>query len=322
MGNERMAELLLSHHLMPFLVEPGYAKYYQEKFGLNTTGLPFFGNANNRACVMNPPPAVNSIRAAIARYPKDIQKYEYAADEIDGCPRMFPVLKQWSRNVHAAGAKMLVTVTPTPELLSDGAATGRHAVDIWVVLPKMYDDAYPLVQKVLRTGDEVWSYNALVQDGYSPKWQIDFEPIDYRIQAGFLSQSLGITGLLYSEVNHWNDDPWVNPESFDLDGYTFNGEDMLVYPGEPAGADEPLPSMRLKWLRKGIEDYEYVEMLKQAGRGDWALRTIRTVAANWHSWTRNTAALESVRRRLGEELDAIAVAKAPVTETRGRASGS
>jgi hypothetical protein len=261
MADTRMAELLLEHHLMPFLIDPGRSADYQRRFGLNSTGLWFFGDANVRNCTMNPAPSVEAIRAAMARYPADVDKYVYAADEIDPCPAMFPTLKQWARNVHKAGAKMLVTVTPTNELLDDGSGTGRSAVDVWVLLPKMYSKARALVRQVLNKGDEVWSYNALVQDADSPKWEIDFSPVDYRIQPGFLSQSLGLTGLLYSKVDSWNDDPWTNAISLEESGYTFPGEDMLVYPGADAGIDRPLPSMRLKWLREGIEDYEYVAPL-------------------------------------------------------------
>jgi len=320
MSDGRMAHLLLKHHLMPFLIEPDRAVYLRDNFGLNATGLPFFGDVNKKTCTMNPAPKVKAIRAAMARYPKDIETYEYAADEIDTCPAMFPALKQWSRNIHEAGSKMLVTVEPTPELLSDGTRSGRSAVDIWVLLPKMYDEAGGLVQKVLKKGDQVWSYNALVQDSYSPKWEIDFDPINYRIQPGFLSQSLDLTGLLYSEVDLWNSDPWVKAPSLEVDGFQFPGEDMLVYPGAPAGSGDPLPSMRLKWLRKGIEDYESVEMLKQAGRGDWALQVVRSVALNWHTWTRDPEALDNVHRKLGEELDRIEAERAlpAVTTAHGR----
>jgi hypothetical protein len=320
MGDGRMARLLLKHHLMPFLIDADRAVYLRDKLGLNITGLPFFGDVNKKTCTMNPAPRVQQIRAAVARYPKDIETYEYAADEIDICPSMFPALKKWSRNVHEAGSKMLVTVEPTRELMSDGGRSGRSAVDIWVLLPKMYDESRMFVQQVLKKGDQVWSYNALVQDSYSPKWEIDFDPINYRIQPGFLSQSLDLTGLLYSEVDMWNSDPWVKAPALEDSGFHFPGEDMLVYPGAPAGSEDPLPSMRLKWLRKGIEDYESVQMLKQAGRGDWALQAVRSVALNWHTWTRSPEALDRIHRKLGEELDRIEAEKdlPAVTRTRNR----
>jgi len=254
---------------------------------------------------MNHAPPVKAIRDAAARYPSDVDKYVYAADEINPCPGLFSTLKQWARNVHEAGAKMLVTVSPTADLLDDGSGTGRSAVDIWVLLPKMERKGRQMVRQVLQKGDEVWSYNCLVQDPDSPKWQIDFSPINYRIQPGFLNQSLGITGLLYWGVDAWNDDPWEDTESYKKGGYSFPGEGMLVYPGAAGGVDGPLPSMRLKWLRKGVEDYEYVEMLKRAGRGAWALDMVRGVASDWNSWTHNPATLENVRRILGGELDRL-----------------
>lgn len=318
--DERILELLLAHRLMPFLVDPARSTYYRDKFGMNATGLWFFGDVNYRTCTMNPAPAVDAVRAAVARYPADVEKYVYAADEIDRCASMFPAIKQWARNVHEAGAKMLVTVTPTQALLDDNSGTARSAVDFWVLLPKMHVAALLLVQEVLRKGDEVWSYNAMVQDSYSPKWEIDFDPINYRIQPGFLSQSLGLTGLLYSVVDRWNVDPWSNTNSFETEGYTFPGEDMLVYPGEPAGSIGPLPSMRLKWLRKGVEDYEYVEMLKRAGRSDFALSVIHSVVPDWSSWTRSSAALETARRKLGEELDRVERVKDSTSVEKGPAA--
>jgi hypothetical protein len=51
-------------------------------------------------------------------------------------------------------------------------------------------------------GDSVWSYTALVQDMYSPKWEADFLPIDYRIMTGFIDASLGLKGNLYWSVDY------------------------------------------------------------------------------------------------------------------------
>lgn len=52
-----------------------------------------------------------------------------------------------------------------------------------------------------------------------------------------------------------------------------NGDGYIAYPGEPVGSKEPLPSIRLKAVREGAEDYEYyllwkqaVEQAKQAGK--------------------------------------------------------
>ena len=88
-----------------------------------------------------------------------------------------------------------------PQRYIDGlGAEPLEAVDIWTLLPLAYDDAQsytpPRVTYILQKGDAAWSYNDLVQDSYSPKWELDFPPIDYRIQPGFISQSLGIDSCI------------------------------------------------------------------------------------------------------------------------------
>ena len=86
---------------------------------------------------------------------------------------------------------------------------------------------------------------------------------------------------------------------------------MMVYPGQPAGISAAAPSMRLKWIRDGVEDYEYVELLKQAGYGDWALKIARRVGGDWSHWTRDPEMLEAARLELGQKLDALSPAERP-----------
>ena len=63
--------------------------------------------------------------------------------------------------------------------------------------------------------------------------------------------------------------------TYPTDGDHYPGEAMLVYPGEDAGVQGPLPSLRLKWIREGVEDYEYIELMKKAGKSDAALELAR-----------------------------------------------
>jgi hypothetical protein len=213
-------------------------------------------------------------------------------------------LQQWARNLHAAGIDNLVTMAPIPALMSDGSGSGRSAVDIWTMLPVTYDQDVANVLAAQAKGDQAWSYNTLVQDSYSPKWEIDFDPIDFRIQPGFISESLGLTGLLYWRVDLWSQDPW---NVVNVAGYMqYPGEGMLVYPGATVGIQGVAPSMRLKWLRDGVQDYEYVELLKQAGAGAWALQVAAQAGASWSNWTRDPNVLESVRQQLGDALNGAA----------------
>jgi hypothetical protein len=63
--------------------------------------------------------------------------------------------------------------------------------------------------------------------------------------------------------------------------------------------------MRLKWLRDGVEDYDYVQLLKNLGKEDVAMEISRSVGADWTKWTRDPAALEAAREKLGETISQL-----------------
>ena len=299
---------VLKHRLMPMM--PRSERVHDEpllikEWGLKSANIALWSRSYRKNCPMAPAPSFETVRQAAAAHDPALHLYNYTADEIDRCPELIEQVKAWARVLHQAGVDNLITMTPVPQLYDDGSGTGRSAVDIWVLLPTMYNRALRQVDEVLRKGDRVWSYNALVQDGYSPKWQIDFAPINYRIQAGFMSQSLRLTGLLYWEVSHWTTEPWTNVQTYKSEGDEFPGDGMLVYPGEQIGVPGVVPSMRLKWLRDGVEDFEYVEILKRYGCADFAMKAARNVAVSWSQWTQDAAVLERERRRLGAYAERV-----------------
>ena len=305
-------EELLRHRLMPQHIAASPSASLDRALasagGLTMTDAGYWSGADNSHCTMKPPPAVKDLLATVAAHDPGISLFNYTADEVQNCRNLYPALQAWARNLHEAHIKNLVVMAPNPQLSDDG--TGRSAVDIWVVLPEDFEKSSAALAAVRTHGNEVWSYNALVQDSYSPKWLIDYDPIGYRLQAGFLSQTYGLTGLLYWRIDRWDGDPWMrvnNEGAFNSSNYP--GDGMLVYPGEPAGLPgSVVPSLRLKQLRDGEQDFEYVELLKHMGRGDWALEKIRSVAGSWSNWTRSSDALENVRRQLGAEIERLSTA--------------
>jgi len=80
---------------------------------------------------------------------------------------------------------------------------------------------------------------------------------------------------------------------------------MLVYPGKQVGVKGVVASMRLKWLRDGVEDYDYVQILKDLGKADLAMQITRSVGPDWTNWTRDSNAIEAARLKLGETIDQI-----------------
>ncbi len=184
------------------------------------------------------------------------------------------------------------------------------AVDIWCPLWAFIDRG--TIEEKIAGGDEVWSYTALVQraPGYHPQyeqvkeldppyWHIDRPMIVYRVPT-WINRQYGITGLLYWTTVTTVLDPWNNP-AFAHPGH-YNGGGYLFYPGVPCGIEGPIASMRLKNLRDGMEDYEYLAMLAKRSGGEAVKRIVDKVAPNWWDYCRDPQVLLAARRELAAEI--------------------
>lgn len=308
--------MLMENRLMPSIVNPPDESLYIGTYGLTDTGLPIWSGANANNCAMSPAPSVATIQALLAQQqPSNVFVSLDIADEVGSCLNLYPTIQQWGANAHQAGVDNMVVMPPTTALFSDGTGTGRSAVDVWDLLPFQYDANPSVVKQALAKGDTVWSYNALMQDRYSPKWILDYAPVNFRLQPGFINQSLGLSGISYWRIDQWTSDPWNNLDTIIESGYIYTGEGMLVYPGAQVGVVGCVPSMRLKYLRDGSDDFEYIQMLKNMGYGAWALQVAATVGPDWTNWTRSSAAVEAARIQLGQKLDQLNGGSASTTPT-------
>jgi Domain of unknown function (DUF4091) len=297
---------LLRNKVSPLSTNPADQALLIKEHGLSATQAGMFSGADIGHCSMSGAPPASYFQKVAAAQQPGLMLYDYSADEIGHCSNLYPIIREWARNMHQAGIKNLITMSPTPALYDDGSDKGHSAVDIWVMLPVMYNNSLGRVNEVLKKGDSVWSYNTLVQDAYSPKWLIDFDPINFRIQPGFISQSLNLTGMLYWRVDKWNSDPWNNVNNAGTySSANYPGEGMLVYPGKDVGVPGVVASMRLKWLRDGVEDYDYVQILKEYGKSDLAMQIVKSIAPDWTNWTRDPAKVEAAREKLGEAIEQI-----------------
>ena len=117
------------------------------------------------------------------------------------------------------------------------------------------------------SGDEVWVYtsNMSVQDVNSPSWHIDLPNGLYARILPWLAWLWNLDGILYFQ----SDASWSNANPFeDLFEYNGNG-DVLCDPGSTGwiggSHGTPVPSLRLKYIRDGYEDYEYLKLLYDGG---------------------------------------------------------
>jgi hypothetical protein len=81
------------------------------------------------------------------------------------------------------------------------------------------------------------------------------------------------------------------------------GEGALVLPGQAAGLQGDAPTIRLKALRDGIDDYNYTQRLTRKGNGAFADQVANTVGLSFTNWTRDPVAVEQAHEKLGAELE-------------------
>jgi hypothetical protein len=186
------------------------------------------------------------------------------------------------------------------ELIQKDKGNQRSRYDAWLAQP----------------GKELWWYQSCNQhescangtpgpkSSTWPSYMIDASPVRNRIFQ-WMAFLYGVQGELYYLTDLWKDDPWDH--LYDFGG---NGDGALFYPGtiDKIGGRSPTPvaSIRLKLIRDGMEDYEYLIALQKAGKGSEATKIARTFIQNVTTFDDNPQALYSAREQLGTNLHDLA----------------
>jgi hypothetical protein len=144
-----------------------------------------------------------------------------------------------------------------------------------------------------------------------PSYMIDATPVRNRVFQ-WLAFIDGIESELYYEIDYcWvtalcgpnsnANQPWTSVYAFGG-----NGDGTLIYPGLTSiiggTTPIPLPSVRLKHIRDGMEDYEYLIALSQAGDDAFARATAATFITNAYTFNNDPQALTNAREALGDRL--------------------
>lgn len=146
---------------------------------------------------------------------------------------------------------------------------------------------------------------------YLPSLSVASTPVDLRAIPWF-AMKYQCSGLFLPEVLNWSGDIFNSPAG---------AETRLFYPGKVAGIEGVLPSVRLKHLRRGLQDIAYLWILKQRQREAIAniltgslVRYAGLDAAGDHyldprleGYVREAAAWELARKLLAEEIEAAIV---------------
>lgn len=269
----------------------------------------------------------------------------------NGCT--YAYLREAARQIHATTdppIRMLSVVDPNPYLIRDTAdlrGNGRPALDVFVAAPGYGWENPTSVASVTRnfTRSEMWTYNVWVADTFSPKWQLDYSPVSYRI--GFIAQALGVSGAAIAEIadsgdlgcdagaacpggrSRAPDNPWLHGAFKNVCGgrtgpnCVTNGDSQWLYPASQVGLGRwsVVPHLRLKLFRDGIQDYELIEILKTVSGDDGYTRGSCTAAfpgktcreivaavggADWSTYSTDTSLLQRARKAIGDKIAADA----------------
>ena len=237
--------------------------------------------------------------------------------------RAFPeVLKRGRVSAQAEPRlRNLVTIPFTRKL--------EEVVQIWVPLvnclePKpgfadFCDETPPLDTYARQTqpGMSLWFYQSCASHGCNivggqyftgwPSYMIDMPGTANRVMQ-WLAWKYRVEGELYYSMNEayrQNNDPWVDMR---LSGG--NGDGTLFYPGRPSRiggrSDIPIESIRLKLIREGMEDYEYLAMLSRLYGRQAADQYADRIVKKAYLWESRPDAFLQVRQELGNALDRAA----------------
>ena len=230
--------------------------------------------------------------------------FMYLKDEPKNEPD-YRYVQKWGRVIREAKSIVKVLVVEQTRTQNESWGTLYGAVDIWCPAFFLHDEETAAQRRVL--GESVWCYTALSQQKETPWWFIDMPLLNYRVPA-WIAWRYNMRGLLYwGGMAHWNDvaDPWIDPRTHkagEKRNRVYNGEGSLTYPARPVGYEGIVPSIRLKVLRDGIEDYEYLAILDRKGLGWEARKVVLPLAESWFKWEKDPAAFREARAKLAEMI--------------------
>ncbi len=228
--------------------------------------------------------------------------------------------RKWAQLVHEAAPGIHFLATESPVTDDPEWGTLRGYVNDFCVHGNTLNDPevkQALIEEQAKGGEATW-YISCDQAYPQPNYFIDAPAMD-PVMVPWITARYHMNGILYWAANFWNQtpDPWLDPvtfiSGFDCsNGWVLNGEGSLIYPGDRTkqytGQPDvagPVSSIRFELLREGIEDYEYLWMLKNKGAGDFAEEKIKNMVIDISAFSRNVKDLYSTRKSMAKKLEEL-----------------
>jgi len=180
-------------------------------------------------------------------------------------------------------------------------------LDIWCPNTHYFDTnprIYQQLQERQAAGEAAWCYVCCGPGEPYNNFFIQMSGLSHRLLFTQLWR-LGIEGLPYWSTTYWAAvaDPWADMTTVPDINKSIYGDGSLLYPGKAVGIDGPVASIRLKLIRDGIEDYEYLRLLAGTRGGLAADRAAQALCRSLTSYTRDPGTFAFLRHKMAAEIE-------------------
>ncbi len=182
---------------------------------------------------------------------------------------------------------------------------------------------------VAQPGKELWAYQSCMSHGCAfgteapgndmnggwPSYMVDASAARNRAMQSAM-YAMKATGELYYETALAFDTAWE-----DIFRFAGNGDGTLFYPGMVSkiggSTAVPLPSLRMKLIREGMQDYEWLKLVADAGDPEFADRIARSLVPSASKVGDDGMAFVVARRQLIERWQELKGESAASVEPTG-----
>lgn len=228
--------------------------------------------------------------------------------------------RRWAHIVKEVVPDIHYMATESPVAENEDWGTLREVVDDFSVHGNFMND--PKVKQAIKEEQEeggTLTWYISCDQGYpQPNYFIDASALE-PIMVPWITARYSMDGILYWATNFWSQvsNPWVDAVTFKSgylcsNGYIDNGEGSFFYPGdyveEQTGQPDvygPVSSIRFELLAEGIEDYEYLWMLKDLGAIEFADDQIKNLVVDVSTFSRNRDELYLTRKAMARKIESL-----------------
>jgi len=228
--------------------------------------------------------------------------YVYLSDEPEP-ETLFKIVKD-AELIHKADKRLKTMVALYKAFNAETVEKLAGSVDLWLVDASYYKTSLLMPRK--RTGERIGFYQQ--SEPYIGNENLDSDALGF-VTWPWIAWKYNVDCVYLYHMNIWGGlEPGHTVWDYSRNQSWSNSQGVLIYPGNYIGQDEVVGSIRLKEIRRGMQDYEYMYLAKERGADPdrivnsiivRALDEARRGAGNPGEWSHDPAEWFRARQDIG-----------------------